>query len=64
MHSTPPNADSPAAIGILVTTVTGIITSISMIEMIQGLMQICALAGSIAVSIFTVRYLIRKTRKL
>lgn len=55
---------APSFLGFVVSGVTGVIFSVSIFELITGVVQIGALMGSIGVSIVTIRYILKKTRKL
>jgi len=55
---------APSLLGVVVSSVTGFIFSVSVMELITGIVQIGALLGSIGVSIVTVRYILKKTKKL
>lgn len=54
----------PSMIGILVSAASGTVAGITMLENIQIGTQILAVVASITVSIFTIRYLIIKTKNL
>lgn len=58
------NDNFPVVVGLLSTAASGSVSGMALVEGIQTGVQMLAVLGSIAVSFFTVRYLIVKTKKL
>lgn len=54
----------PATVGVVVSAASGTLAGMAIMETIQMSVQILAVLCSMAVSIFTIRYLIIKTKNL
>lgn len=54
----------PEAIGMMVTFMTGIVLTASVMDLVNGVLQSLVLLASVIVSVFTARYLHKKTKRL